>query len=139
VATGEPATIAGTVLVIEDESLLRTAVSKMLRSKGYIVVEAEDGTAGVDRFLTNRQAVDAVLLDLTLPGKSGREVLSEIQSIQPGAKVIVTSAYGLERVQKSLDGLNSWVYVQKPYQIAKLETLLQDAIGGAARRACRVN
>jgi two-component system, cell cycle sensor histidine kinase and response regulator CckA len=111
----------------------------MLRSRGYIVVEAEDGTAGVDRFLTNPQAVDAVLLDLTLPGKSGREVLSEIQSIQPGAKVIVTSAYGLERVQKSLDGLNSWVYVQKPYQIAKLETLLQDAIGGAARRACRVN
>jgi CheY-like chemotaxis protein/two-component sensor histidine kinase len=114
-----------TVLVIEDEDALRTAVSKMLRRKGCSVIEASDGNVGVDLFLKSAARVDVVLLDMTLPGRSGREVLTELQGIEPEVNVIVTSAYGRSHVQSSLDGLRSWGYIQKPYQLADLEKLLQ--------------
>jgi DNA-binding NtrC family response regulator len=75
------------------------------------------------------------LLDITLPGKSGRQVLVELQRLEPEVKVIVTSAYGRSHVQNLLDGLRSWGYIQKPYQLDDVERLLRniqaDEIGHA--------
>ena len=117
---------AGTVLVVEDETALRIAASKFLRKRGFSVIEAEDGSVGTELFRKNAARIDAVLLDMTLPGKSGREVLVELRRLEPGVKVIVTSAYGRSHVQKLLDGLHSWGYIQKPYQLAEVERLLRN-------------
>ena len=137
--TGDPP-FAATLLVIEDEAALRTSVSKILRRRGYSVIEAGDGNAGVDLFRNNATAVDVVLLDMTLPGKSGREVLTELQRIDPQVKVMVTSAYGQRQVQISLGGLEAWGYVQKPYRISELENLLQQCVSekrGLGRAAAK--
>jgi two-component system, cell cycle sensor histidine kinase and response regulator CckA len=83
---------AGTVLVIEDEHELRLAVSKFLRKRGFPVIEAGDGRTGVALFRTREREIDVVLLDLTLPGISGREVLEELSQIRPDVKVILTTA-----------------------------------------------
>jgi PAS domain S-box-containing protein len=120
---GESAVV--TVLVIEDETGLRTSVAKFLRKKGFSVIEAEDGNAGVDLFVQNPARIDVVLLDMTLPGRSGREVLYELQRIAAGVKVIVTSAYGQQHVESLLGGLRTWGYVQKPYRMADLAEILQ--------------
>jgi PAS domain S-box-containing protein len=114
-----------TVLIIEDENTLRASLAKMLRKRGFTVIEAEDGTAGVDRFIADRPRIDVVLLDMTLPGKTGRVVLEELQRIDPEVKVIVTSAYGQERVQNLLEGRRASAYIQKPYRLAQVETMLQ--------------
>jgi two-component system, cell cycle sensor histidine kinase and response regulator CckA len=114
-----------TVLIIEDEDTLRLAVSKMLRKKGFTVMEAANGDIGADLFLANAPEIDVVLLDMTLPGKSGREILGELQQIRPDVKVIITSAYGRDRVRNSLAGLRGWSYVQKPYRLGELGNLLR--------------
>jgi PAS domain S-box-containing protein len=114
-----------TVLIIEDEDTLRQAVSKMLRKKGFTVMEAANGDIGADLFLANAPEIDVVLLDMTLPGKSGREILGELQQIRPDVKVIITSAYGRDRVRNSLAGLRGWSYVQKPYRLGELANLLR--------------
>jgi CheY-like chemotaxis protein len=114
-----------TVLMIEDEKMLRASVAAMLRKRGLTVIEAEDGNHGVERFIADRPRIDAVLLDLTLPGKTGRAVLEELQGIAPDVKVIVTSAYGQEHVRHLLGGLRASGYIQKPYRIAQVETVLQ--------------
>jgi CheY-like chemotaxis protein len=124
IAHDECPAMPGTVLVIEDENLLRLAVSKMLRKKGWTVIEAGDGDAGVDLFSTNRTPIDVVLLDMTLPGKMGRAVLEELQQIEPEVKVILTSAYRQQHVQNVLGGLRPWGYVQKPYNLAEIEKVL---------------
>jgi CheY-like chemotaxis protein len=85
---------SGTVLIIEDEKMLRASVATMLRRRGFTVIEAEDGNSGVDLFISDRPRIDVVLLDMTLPGKTGRMALEELQRIEPEVKVIVTSAYG---------------------------------------------
>ena len=72
-----------TVLIIEDEQTLRANVATMLRKRGLTVIEAEDGNTGVNLFMADRPRIDAVLLDMTLPGMHGRDVLGELQRIEP--------------------------------------------------------
>ena len=118
-----------------DEAALRVAVAKVLRKKGYVVIEAEDGSSGVDLFRDNASVVDMVLLDLTLPGKSGREVLAELRQIQPDVRVVITSAYGHEKVMNSLEGLHPWLYIQKPYQLSSLLQILSEQSMRAVARS----
>ena len=115
-----------TVLIIEDEKILRESVATMLRNRNFTVIEAEDGNAGVDLFVAARQKIDVVLLDITLPGKTGRTVLEELQRIESDVKVIVTSAYGLEHVQTLLGGLRTSGYLQKPYRFDQVDIVLQE-------------
>ena len=114
-----------TILIIEDEELLRQAASKLLRRRGFTVIEAADGIAGIELFLANQARLGTVLLDMTLPGKTGAVVLNELQRIDPDVKVILTSAYGREQVQSLLGGLRACGYIQKPYRLAELEKALQ--------------
>src|SRR6185436_10047304 len=106
------------------------AVSKMLRKKGFTVIEAANGKAGVDLFRASAPEIDVVLLDLTLPGLSGREVLSELRRIQPDVKVMITSAYNRELAQTTLGGLQPWLFIRKPYQLNELTGLLRKSILG---------
>jgi len=128
-AQGNPA--AATILMVEDEEPLRIAVSKMLRLKGFRVIECGDGTAALNLFRQNLPEIDVVVLDLNLPGMSGREVLAELQRVRPGVKIILTSAYGRDWVQANLGGQLAWPYIRKPYQLAELTALLRSlCLGG---------
>jgi CheY-like chemotaxis protein len=115
----------GTVLVIEDEDELRLAVSKMLRKVGFNVVEASDGRTGLTLFRANERRIDAVLLDLTLPGMTGREVLEELRGLRPDLKVIITTAYSQDTALGALGGLQTWFYIRKPYRAIELTDLLR--------------
>lgn len=116
--------IIGTVLLIEDDEVQRTAVSKFLQNQGFHVLIAADGRAGLDLFQAHEAAIDVVLLDLNLPRLNGREVLSELQRMQPGLKVILTSASG---PSIDLGGLQPWIFIQKPYPLSALVALLREA------------
>ncbi len=65
----------GTILLVEDEELLRSAISTMLRHNYYSVLEAGDGTIAVELLRQCPDKIDLVLLDATLPGLSSRDVL----------------------------------------------------------------
>ncbi len=116
----------GTVLVVEDEETLCQAVAKLLRKKGFSVLEAGDGLTALSLFRANQRAIDLVLLDLTLPGISGRDVLSELRRIQPDVKVILTSAYSQQVATSSLGGQQPKLFLRKPYRFGELIALLED-------------
>jgi CheY-like chemotaxis protein/two-component sensor histidine kinase len=107
----------GTILVVEDEEVLRLAVSKALRKRGLSVIEASDGSAAMDVVRSQTDDLDVILLDATLPGRSSREVLEEAQRRRPGVKVIVTSAYGKDIVEASFRGLRVEHFLRKPFQL----------------------
>ena len=123
----ESGRVAGTVLVVEDEEILRLAVSKMLRKEHFSVIEAGDGTTGANLFLVNEARIDVVLLDLTLPGMSGSDVLKEMQRIRPDVKVVLTTAFNQDSALSSIGEERPWGYVQKPYQFRELISLLRKA------------
>jgi DNA-binding NtrC family response regulator len=114
--------------VVEDEQLLRHAVSMALRKKGFSVLEASDGSAAMDLIGACADDLDVVLLDVTLPGVSSREILEQAGRIRPGLKVILTSAYSKESVSHSFAGLPVERFIRKPFQVAHLERLLRDAL-----------
>jgi two-component system cell cycle sensor histidine kinase/response regulator CckA len=117
----------GTVLLVEDEEPLRLAVSKMLRKEKFFVIEAADGTTGASLFLANERQIDVVLLDLTLPGMSGQNVLEELQRIRPDVRVILTTAYSQDVAYSSIGKQHPWSYVRKPYRFSEVVTLLRMA------------
>jgi CheY-like chemotaxis protein len=133
-AADEAEKFAGTVLVVEDEEALRIAVSKMLRRKGYTVIEAADGQTGIDRFRASASKIEVVLLDLTLPGISGGEVLGELRRIQPNLKVILTSAYSRDWLQNTVGGQQPWFYLRKPYPFSELTGLIREVCRDQMKR-----
>jgi signal transduction histidine kinase/ActR/RegA family two-component response regulator len=127
----EPASAGGTVVFVEDEPSLQVPVSILLRKHGYTVIEARDGLEAVELFRANQQKIDAVLLDMTLPGKSGSEVYSELLAIRPDVKVIFTTAYSRQTALIELAGQEGWAFIRKPYQPSDLVSLLQRVCRGA--------
>jgi two-component system, cell cycle sensor histidine kinase and response regulator CckA len=115
------------VLLVEDEEPLRLSVSRMLGSRGFSVIQAADGSAAVD-LIRRHVGLDLILLDMTLPGTSSREVISEAGRIQPGVKIILTSAYSREMVTHALDAPQIRGFIRKPYTIADLVRSLSDTL-----------
>ena len=119
--------LTGTVLVVEDEEMLRIAVCKMLRNKGYSVIEAGDGDAALEIFRANAAEIDVILLDMTLPGISGRKLFEELRRIRPDVRVILTTAYTKEMAANAVGTQQAWGFIRKPYHIADLVGLLRRA------------
>ncbi len=119
---------AATVVVVEDEDELRVAISKMLRKTGFYVIEAIDGCSALELVRSYKDQIDVMLLDLTLPGATSREVFEEARNIRPNLKVILTSAYSRETVDASFAGLQVEWFARKPFRFAELMQLLQDSL-----------
>jgi CheY-like chemotaxis protein/two-component sensor histidine kinase len=116
------------VLVVEDEESLRRATAKMLRERGFGVIETADGTDAIAAISTHKDSISAVLLDITLPGKPSREVLAEARRVRSDIKVIVTSAYSRNKVAESFQGMEIDAFLRKPYRFAELVALVLDLV-----------
>ena len=79
------------MLFVDDEDLIRDLGRQVLEMHGYTVLLAEDGRRAIELFETNRDAIDLVVLDLTMPHRSGLEVLRAIRKIDPGKRIILSS------------------------------------------------
>ena len=121
---------SGTVLLVEDEDMLRSAVAKMLRIHGFSVIEAANGYAAIDLVRNDRNSFDVILLDLTIPGTPSAEVVAEVQRIRPGANVLLTSAYSREMTPPSFNVPEVKGFIRKPFRTKELVKLLRDTISG---------
>src|SRR3989440_3807940 len=83
---------AGSVLIVDDEAEIRESLQTLLEMEGFEVETAVSGEDGVAQMAG--RPFDLVLLDLTLPGRNGMEILSEIRSHDPRLPVIMIAAYG---------------------------------------------
>jgi two-component system cell cycle sensor histidine kinase/response regulator CckA len=124
---GRVASLTGTVLMVDDEEMLRVAVSRMLRKKGFSVIEAGDGHTALDLFRAKAAEIGVILLDMTLPGLSGRKLFEELRRIRPDVRVILTTAYSKEMAANAVGSPQAWGFIRKPYHIADLITMLQSA------------
>ncbi len=103
---------ATTVLLIDDNDLVRQAFSRVLQYAGFNVLEAEGGESGLEIF--RDKSPDAVLVDLRMPGIDGLEVLSCLSQESPEVPVIVVSGEGTMTDALQALRLGAWDYVTKP-------------------------
>ena len=119
----------GTILIVEDEDALRQPSSKILRNAGYSVIEARDGnTAALELIRGRRNGISVLLLDITLPGASSREIFEEASRLRPDMKIIVTSGYSAAAAAASL-GATVERFIRKPYRVNDLVALITHARG----------
>ena len=119
---------AGTILIVEDEVALRQPSSKILRNAGYSVFEAGDGNRALEVIRVCKSRICVLLLDITLPGASSREVFEEASRLRPDMKIIVTSAYSATAAAAALGGQVDR-FLRKPYRLSDLTALVTDARG----------
>ena len=87
-----------TVLVVEDEELVRRTTTELLKIKGYKIIEAVDGRAGWEIFQAQKDEIDLVMLDLSMPWISGLELLKLIMDLDPNTRVIIVTGNPPENV-----------------------------------------
>ena len=116
------------VLIVEDEDVLRQAVGKMLRKNGFEVFEAADGSSAIDVLRSNRGKIDVILLDMTIPGASSREVVEEAANVRPDIRVILTSAYSQEMFSHATSIPQIRNFIRKPFQLVNLLNTLRNTL-----------
>lgn len=109
------------LLIVDDERSIREACREIALSLGFIAHVADSAEHAYR--LLQAQSVDAVLLDLRLPGASGLEALRHIKSQRPEALVVVVTGYGT--VQSAVQAMKqgAYEYVTKPFSIDELKML----------------
>jgi len=90
-----------TILVAEDNNEVRTLISQVLQEAGYEVIESVDGEEAISKFETNRDSIALAILDVIMPGKSGKETFKAIRKIKPGVRVLFTSGYTSDIITKA--------------------------------------
>lgn len=96
VSTISEPTLSGTVLIVEDEAAIRSLTSRILRRKGYEVLEAVDGADALRVAEAHDGSIEVLLTDLVMPGIGGAELAGRIGSARPRLRVVYMSGYGEE-------------------------------------------
>ncbi len=118
----------GAVLVVEDEDRLRHGIVKMLRKAGFEVFEAAEGSSAIKFLRRDGVKIDVVLLDMTMPGASSREIIAEAVNAKSNIKVILTSAYSQEMIASSMSAPEIHSFIRKPFQFADLLKTLRSSL-----------
>jgi len=119
----------GTILVVDDEEIMRDVLESLLSSEGYRVDLARDGEGGVEKF--RERPYDLVLLDVAMPGMGGIKALEEILRIDPEAVVVMITAYATFETAMTAWQMGAFNCIRKPFQN---EQILQVVGSGLNRR-----
>ena len=115
----------GTVLLVDDEEIVLAATGQLLQDLlGFNVLTARDGNEAVELYRQHQEKIGVVLLDLTMPRMSGEEAYGELKKINPDVRVVMASGYGETDVISKFEGKEIAGYLQKPYGLAELQSLM---------------
>jgi CheY-like chemotaxis protein len=124
---------ARTILVVDDEEMIRILASTLLERSGFQVLTAGGGEEALALYQTHHPRIDAVLLDVTMPGMNGLEVFEELKKINPHVAVVFSSGFARDRDSAQLLATGARAFLPKPYQMQDL----LDAIGVALKSEIR--
>ncbi len=118
----------GTILLVDDEEVVRELGKDILEAYQYEVLLAVHGNEGVRRFNENKERIDLVILDMVMPEKGGRQAFKEIRALKPDAKILICSGYGEEQYFHELFEEGAVGFLQKPFQHTELLSKVEDAM-----------
>jgi PAS domain S-box-containing protein len=117
-----------TVLVVDDERLVRAAMCRMLEVLDYHPLSADGGQAAVDLYRERGGEIDLVLLDLSMPGMGGADCFAKLRAIDPDVRVLICTGHGEEQTTDELRRTGAIGIVRKPIRLEQLADLVEDAL-----------
>lgn len=125
------------ILVVDDEEAIRNVTERALRRLGYSCLLASDGEQAIQVFRKNTTNIGCVLLDLTMPNKDGLATFKELQQLHPAVKAILCSGFTEEAATPRFEGQGLAGFLQKPYDLHRLNAELARVLGGPSSRPAR--
>ena len=120
-----------TVLVVEDEKVLREMTRAILEDSGYRVIEAGSGVEALKQWESQKDTIDLLLTDMIMPeGMSGMELAQKLLSDRPELKVIVASGYSVEEFETQFASSGQAIFLQKPYTHVSLTRAVRACLDG---------
>ena len=116
------------VLIVDDEEYVRSILSDVVSKMGLEPVEAADGFEGIDTFTRQHDQIAACVVDLTMPGMSGMELLEKLRAVNPEVSVIIVSGYARHEVKRQEARNEQVCFLRKPFTMESFRDALQDII-----------
>jgi len=120
---------SGTVLVIDDENIVRQLARSVLERHGFEVLVAENGQAGADVFRIHRDRILLILLDLTMPVMGGEPTFDLLRAIRPDVPILLSSGYDESEAATKFAGKDFAGFIYKPYDVNRLVEAVSSALG----------
>jgi len=124
--TGNP---LATVLLVDDDPLLRGLGRELLEHLGYLVQVAAGGAEALELYRRTPK-IDLVILDYWLPGQDGGEVLGELKALNPEVQVLVASGFFSPQEVERLKAAGARGLIHKPFRLAALESRIKQVLAG---------
>ncbi|MCP3918381.1 MAG: response regulator [bacterium] len=118
----------GTVLVVDDDDLLRDLATRILTQAGFGVLLAKDGVQAIEVAGREHDRISLVLLDMTMPGLDGAETLIALRQIRADVPVLVTSGYNKQDAPRSARGEGATGFIKKPYRPRELIAAVRELL-----------
>ncbi|MDB5218137.1 MAG: sensory box histidine kinase/response regulator [Myxococcaceae bacterium] len=124
---------SGTVLVVDDEPRVRQVLTMMLTDIGFHVLEAATATTCIELYRAHAGSINAIMLDLVMPGGGGREVVRVLRAEGHLVPVVLSSGYSEEAIDAELRADPNLTFLEKPYEYGTFVRVLQTAMATAVR------
>jgi two-component system cell cycle sensor histidine kinase/response regulator CckA len=128
----EPNSIRGrgeTILLVEDEDLVRKSTAEFLSAYGYVVLEARNGPEALQLAMSHSFDIAAVVTDMIMPGIDGREVVEILRQLRPQLRAVLMSGYTERKVVEKKEAV-SFTFLQKPFTAEVLANTLRRVLDG---------
>jgi len=128
----DPADVAkipapSSILVVDDEPLIRWSVRQGLTQRGHAVAEANNAEEALDLLMSAATPFDAILLDYRLPDRQDLSLLREIRILSPESAVLMMTACGGESMRAGALALGARTVIDKPFQVRAVVALIESA------------
>ena len=116
----------GTILLVEDESAVRSTARRILERRGYSVLEARHGADAMVVWGAHRAKIDAVVTDIRMPEVGGRELVEALSQEQPHLPIVFMSGYSDEQARATA---GPWqTFIERPFTTERLTTALASVL-----------
>jgi PAS domain S-box-containing protein len=130
--TPEPMTeqrgVKSNILLVDDEEVVRTIISRILRSLGHTVVTCNDGMDAVEYYRQSWKETDLVILDMMMPIMNGKDAFFEMQAINKDIKALLISGFSIEGEAQSLLDAGMKGFIQKPFNMSALAKTVEKTL-----------
>lgn len=119
-----------TILIAEDDAVVRQVTVSMLNNLGYRVIEAADGHTALEKFREGDEKIRLVIADLVMPGMGGKELVDKCRQYDPELKVIYMSGYPCEPSLQQAVNTKKVIFLEKPFKRHVLAWKIREALNG---------
>ena len=124
-----------TILLVDDEEILRDIGKEILEEFGYLVLTAPDGETALQLYAKEREKIALIILDLVMPGMGGKQCLEQLLAAAPDAKVVIASGYAVNGPTKAALEAGAKGFIKKPFELKQMLKVIREVLEGEERLA----